>query len=128
MELIVRRPQYLSCTASVDWSLNRCAVGKYFFDNQAIIDAYNNPNYNSLSKDIRAVVFLGTPHRGADLANILNLILTVTFSSSRFVKQLTPDNEAIKAINANFIHRAKSLRLVSFFETVNTRVKWVISP
>jgi hypothetical protein len=30
-------------------------------------------------------------------------------------------------INNNFAFRANSLKLISFFETVNTRMKWVIS-
>jgi len=91
------------------------------------MDAYNNPDYASLHRDIKAVVFLGTPHRGADLARILNLILTVSFSSRSFVKQLNPNSDVIKSINSTFVHRANSLRLVSFFETENTRLKWVIN-
>jgi len=95
------------------------------FDRKAIIDAYNNPQYAELHKGIKAVVFLGTPHRGADLASILDAVLTVSFSSRTFVTQLKPNSEAIKSINHNFIHRVSSLKLVSFFETDNTRVQWV---
>jgi hypothetical protein len=72
-------------------------------------------------------VFLGTPHRGADLASILDLALTVSFSSKRFVKQLKPNCEGVKAINNAFIFRANSLKLVSFYETVNTRVNKVMT-
>lgn len=97
------------------------------FDNQAIIISHNNSAYSSIAKDIKAVVFLGTPHKGAGLASILKHILDVSFSSRKFVKALKPDSAAIEAINSNFVHRAKSLKLVSFFETVNTRIKWVSS-
>jgi hypothetical protein len=93
---------------------------------KAIIEAYNNPDYALLHKDIKASVFLGTPHRGADLANTLNRILRVSFSSSSFVKQLKPNSDAIKSINNNFVHRARGLTLVSYFETQNTRVIKVI--
>jgi hypothetical protein len=75
---------------------------------------------------MKAILFLGTPHRGADLAGILDLVLTVSFSSRSFVKQINPNSDAIKSINEAFIYRANSLKLVSFFETENTRVKWVI--
>ena len=72
-----------------------------------------------------AVVFLGTPHRGADLAGILNLILLASFSSRSFVKQLCPNSDAIAAINNAFVHRVEQLRLISFFETENTRLTGV---
>ena len=95
------------------------------FDRQAINDAYVNPEYALLANNIKGVVFLGTPHRGSDLANILNLILTISFSSRSFVKQLNSNSEGIRAINNSFVHRVDSLKLVSFFETENTRFKWV---
>jgi hypothetical protein len=71
------------------------------------------------------VVFLGTPHGGADLAGILDLILTVSFSSRSFVKQLHPNSETIEAINNGFAHRAEKLKLLSFSETENTRFQGV---
>jgi hypothetical protein len=94
-------------------------------DRKAIIEAYNNPEYASLHRDIMAVVFLGTPHRGSDLAGILDLILTASFSSRNFVKQLRPNSDALEAINNNFRHRVEKLKLISFFETENTRIRWV---
>src|SRR5947199_7050377 len=92
---------------------------------KAINDAYINQDYTLLANDIKGVVFLGTPHRGSDLAGILNLILTISFSSRSFVKQLNPNSDTIKMINSSFIHRVDSLKLVSFFETENTRFRWV---
>lgn len=71
------------------------------------------------------MVFLGTPHRGSDLAGILDLILLASFSSRSFVKQLHPKSDAIQAINNAFVHRVHSLEVISFFETENTRVAWV---
>ena len=70
-------------------------------------------------------MFLGTPHGGADLAGILNLILTASFSSRSFVKQLHPKSDAIEAINNGFVYRVDKLKLISFFETENTRLQWV---
>jgi hypothetical protein len=87
---------------------------------QAVVAAHRNPKYASLYQDIKAVVFLGTPHRGADLAGMLNLILAVSFSSRKFIQQLKPESDVIKSINENFAHRSKSLKLVSYFETQNT--------
>ena len=70
-------------------------------------------------------MFLGTPHRGADLAGILNLVLLASFSSRSFVKQLRPNSDAIASINNGFVHRVEPLKLISFFETENTRLRWV---
>jgi triacylglycerol esterase/lipase EstA (alpha/beta hydrolase family) len=95
-------------------------------DRKAIIEAYNNPDYASLSKDIAAVVFFGTPHQGSDLAGILNLVLTASFASRSFVKQLRPNSDALEAINNSFRHRVEKLKLISFFETENTRLTSVI--
>lgn len=68
---------------------------------------------------------MGTPHRGSDLAGILNLVLLASFSSRSFVTQLRPNSEAIAAINNGFVHRVEPLKLISFFETKNTRFQWV---
>jgi hypothetical protein len=74
---------------------------------------------------MRAIIFLGTPHRGSDLAGILKHVLAVSFSSRRFISEIIPNSEGIKALNSSFVHRAESMKLVSFFETENTRFKWV---
>jgi hypothetical protein len=90
-----------------------------------IIEAFNNPDYASLHKDIVAVVFLGTPHQGSDLARILDVILTASFSSRNFVEELHPNSDVLEAINHNFRHRVEKLKLISFFETENTRLNLV---
>jgi len=90
--------------------------------NKAIIDANTNPEYSTVFKEIKAAIFLGTPHRGADIASILNGILEISFSWSSFVRQLQPRSDTITSINNHFIHLASSLSLVSYFETQNTRI------
>jgi len=92
---------------------------------QAIVQANTNPDFSSIAKGITAVVFLGTPHQGAQLANLLDLVLTVSFSSRKFVKQLACNSDTIMEINDSFRHQSKGLKLISFFETQNTRGKKV---
>jgi hypothetical protein len=70
-------------------------------------------------------VFLGTPHRGTDIAKTLDRVLLASFSSRKFVQQLHPRSDAIAAINKSFAHRVTALRVISFFETENTRLQWV---
>src|SRR5438045_4206046 len=81
----------------------------------AIIDAYNDPNYVKLLSNIKGIVFLATPHRGANLAILLRRLLTVTFSRRVFVNQLLPNCETLMEINTAFSHRAPTLHLMSLF-------------
>lgn len=88
---------------------------------QAIIDAYNDRNYVTLLRNIKGIIFLGTPHRGANLAILLRRILTVTFSKRLFVNQLLPNCETLMEINTAFRNRATSLDMISFYESLGMR-------
>jgi hypothetical protein len=70
------------------------------------------------------MIFLGTPHRGADSAQMLNNILRASFShgSKAYVNDLAPDSGALQAINDEFRHVHQGLQLWSFFETVPTNL------
>jgi hypothetical protein len=89
---------------------------------QAIVEAYMNSDYDNIYKDMKAVLFLGTPHRGSDLAMVLEHVLRVSFSRRKFVSQLSANSESIKEINEHFSRRVEAMRLISFFETNNTRL------
>lgn len=66
-------------------------------------------------------MFLGTPHRGANLASLLGNLLSASFSQRKYVTQLQVDSELIKIINAQFRDRAQDLELVSFHESTEMR-------
>ena len=85
---------------------------------QAIINAYNNTSYSRIKDNVKAIIFIGTPHRGADLAALLGNVLTVTLSRKPFVDQLRSDSESIQEINNLFRDRTTSLDLVSFYESL----------
>lgn len=87
------------------------------FNRQAIIDAYNDRSYTRVLKNVKAIIFIGTPHRGANLAQILTNLLHVLYSLKVFVEQLQPSSELIQAINDQFRDRSESLELVSFYES-----------
>jgi hypothetical protein len=80
--------------------------------------AYNIDRYHQITQNTVAIAFLGTPHRGADLADTLKILLNITFSESRFVKDLLPDSQSIKEINDAFADRSKGLQLASFYESI----------
>lgn len=84
---------------------------------QAIVDAHNDGAYTPLIKNFSAIVFMGTPHRGANLAALLRKLLAVSFSQRRYVTQLQVKSDLIQLILDLFRDRAKSLELISYHES-----------
>jgi len=80
-----------------------------------------------MTQNTIAVAFLGTPHRGADLADILKTLLNISFSESRFVRDLSPNSQSIKEINDAFGERSKQLELASFWESTGMSLVGVYS-
>lgn len=93
---------------------------------QAIVDAYNKDVYRPLLRRVSGIVFMGTPHRGADLANLLSHILKGLFSKKKFVEQLRPDCDMIIKMSDLFKDRAEKLNLVSFWEQAGIGVSATI--
>jgi hypothetical protein len=88
-----------------------------------LINAHNyTERYNYIIENIIGIIFLGTPHRGADLADVLNAVFTVSFSNRKFVMDLTSTSQTIKEINRLFKARAEQLELVSFWESTGKPV------
>lgn len=86
----------------------------------------NNDDYQSIVAQIRGVLFLSTPHRGTNLAEVLNRILSVSIFTSHTPKQylvdLNRNSLAIEDLNENFRNLASKLRIFSFYETLQTSV------
>ena len=95
---------------------------------QALIDAYNDRCYTRVLRNAKAIVFLGTPHRGSNLASLLSNLLLVSFSHRIFVNQLHAKSELIQAINDQFRDRSELLELVSFYESKEMRGLAVHAP
>jgi len=88
---------------------------------QALIDAHNDRCYSRVLKNVKAIVFIGTPHRGADSASLLSNLLFISFSEKIFVDQLRVKSELIQGINDQFRDRSESLELISFSESKEMR-------
>jgi hypothetical protein len=82
-----------------------------------LIIAHNQECYRQITQNTIAMVFLGTPHRGVHLSNLVKSILNVSFSETKYIKDLSPDSQSIKEINDAFGDRAKGLELASFWES-----------
>ncbi|KAF8541692.1 hypothetical protein BDD12DRAFT_485014 [Trichophaea hybrida] len=80
--------------------------------------------YQNIAQNIRGILFLGTPHRGADSAQTLRNLLKVSFSHQpkAYIEDLIKNSIALQDINEDFRHVATRLELVSFYETLKTQV------
>jgi len=70
------------------------------------------------------MVFLATPHRGADIAALLSNMLkaSVLHGEKPFVADLERNSITISSINEEFRHYAHDLQLLSFYETLKTNL------
>ena len=90
---------------------------------KACLLGQNDEHYKALVRSVSAIVFLSTPHRGSNLAEILNRILVASFQSARnFIKDINRSSMALEEINEQFRHIAPRLSIWSFYETLPTRI------
>lgn len=80
--------------------------------------------YGALLESIRGIVFLGVPHRGADIAywaslpaNIIKYGSLGFRGSTDFLKSLERNSECWRIISKQFVERGESLKIRTFFET-----------
>jgi hypothetical protein len=73
---------------------------------QAYLIATRDPIYYDLAARFHAIIFLGTPHRGADNAQLLNNILRTSFSHGpkTYDSDLVVNSGALQGINDEFRH------------------------
>lgn len=92
---------------------------------RAFIQGSLNKEYRMVLQNIKAVLFLATPHRGTDLAKTPNRILSSSIFghiSKDYVTELTRNSVTIDELNESFRHHASKLRIFSFYETLTTPV------
>jgi WD40 repeat protein/pimeloyl-ACP methyl ester carboxylesterase len=92
---------------------------------KAFILGQFDPSYKEMLERVRAMVFLATPHRGADLAETLNTILAVSIfnhAPKQFIAELQKNSPTLQEINDQFRKISLPLKLVSFYETEETEI------
>lgn len=84
----------------------------------------NDPEYEPIIKAVSAIIFLATPHRGTNLAEILNRILrsTVVSNPKQYVSDLAKNSFTLQRLNEQFRHVAPRLDIISFYETQSTSI------
>lgn len=95
----------------VGHSMGGCVAKK------AYVLARQDPTCHPLAERVHSMFFLGTPHRGSDLAPVLDGMATLAFGKKQFVRDLMPNSSALTDMNDTFRHYALDLRLWSFYET-----------
>lgn len=89
---------------------------------RAYILAKQKKEFQRTAERTRAILFLATPHRGADLAQLLSKILSVASGPRPFVEDLQRNSLATQSINDEFPQYCQDLQLYSFYETLPTRI------
>lgn len=82
-----------------------------------------NKQYSDLISQVYGIVFLATPHRGAQYAKILNGILAscpMGPPPKAYVAELDSQSGSLQEINEQFRNCCEGLELASFFETRKT--------
>ncbi|ORY70909.1 uncharacterized protein BCR38DRAFT_331954, partial [Pseudomassariella vexata] len=98
-------------------------------DFMEIIHGQLNEKYKKITSSIKSVLFLATPHRGTDVAETLNKMLSSSIfghSPKDYVTELTKNSPTIDELNEQFRHRAAKLKVLSFYETLGTNIGPVI--
>ena len=84
---------------------------------KTLLLARQDPNCQKLLSRFHSMFFLATPHRGADSAQLLRKLLSVS-SSKAYVDDLTPGSLSSQLINDEFRNAYQGIQLWSFFESV----------
>ena len=92
---------------------------------KAFIHGLLNDDFRDMMEMVTSVLFLATPHRGADLAETLNKVLTSSIfghSPKDYVSELARRSPTINELNESFRHHASKLQVFSFYETLSTAI------
>jgi len=92
---------------------------------QAVVSGSADPQFRHIINNVKGVVFLGTPHRGADLAKMAASIDRVVRASQlgsrrRYIGELAPESDRIEDINREFRHHLHRLFVLSLYEELPT--------
>lgn len=87
---------------------------------KAYILARQFQEFELLAQRVSTIFFLATPHRGAEIAQLLTRILSVTAGARPFVTDLHRNSLATQSINDEFPQHCRDLQLYSFYETLPT--------
>jgi hypothetical protein len=75
-------------------------------------------HYRALFQSIKGIVFLGTPHSGASLAEVAGtMVVQGVILDKKYLMQLRPSSGFCAKLNDEFCAAAAHLQIECFFET-----------
>lgn len=91
---------------------------------KAIIIAHEQQSYyGAIGESTLGIIFMGTPHRGSELvpwammfSNVVNLATLGNGVHKNLLRQLDRKSNILTDISRQFMHRAPSLKIMSFIE------------
>ncbi|MCJ1270553.1 hypothetical protein MMC22_010450 [Lobaria immixta] len=98
------------------------SLGGIVFKKALVIAHERGSRYQDLSASVKSVIFMGVPHRGADIAfwstalgRIANMPLLGRLRTD-LLNDLTPKSDILGAICDQFVERGKNLQIFSLYE------------
>lgn len=82
----------------------------------AYILGHRDPEFQPVTDRVYSIVFLGTPHQGASIAQTLSRLVALV-GARPFVDDLLPESPMLQSINEDFPRACGRLHLMSFYET-----------
>ncbi|KAI4116334.1 MAG: hypothetical protein LQ345_003231 [Seirophora villosa] len=86
----------------------------------AFTTARNDDDYRDMIAQVKAMVFLSTPHRGCTDAKYLDTLLRTFNLSHDYIKELSASGPMLQQINHEFSNTCRDLKLFSIYETAKT--------
>ncbi|KAH9907305.1 WD40-repeat-containing domain protein [Xylariomycetidae sp. FL2044] len=96
----------------VGHSMGGCVAKK------AYILARQDVNCKDIASRFHSIFFLATPHRGSDLATVLQNMIGLAWGAKPFVSDLLPNSTTMAEINDAFRHYAEKLVVEKFSATL----------
>jgi hypothetical protein len=103
------------------------SLGGIVLKKALIIAHERSERYSSISRDTFGVMFMGTPHRGSDVAFWSNIfgsmadLLTLGSIRTQLLQDLKPKSDCLGSTCSQFVERAQSLRIFSMYERLRIK-------
>lgn len=95
---------------------------------KALIIAHErSQRYETITRDVHGIVFMGTPHRGSDLAFWSSMLATIgnlfVLGSLRtdLLQDLQNKSDTLGSICSQFVERAQLLHILTFYERLRIK-------
>jgi len=95
---------------------------------QTLAVAREGNNYKNIFESTRGIMFMGTPHTGADVAKlastIANIARTLNTINMNNLNLLQPGSEPLIEVSRNFGHLVQNLKVVTVVESQKTPIPY----